>query len=483
MVFSSPLFLYLFLPITLCVYFLLKNIKHKNYWLLFTSLIFFSWGGFSYTLILILSIILNYFLGLKIYKNLNTSKGHKWLVAGVSINILVLCVFKYLNFLILNLNDLLGVLTIPLAPQTNIILPIGISFYTFHSLSYLVDIYRRKSIVQKNILDLSLYICMFSQLIAGPIIRYSDVSKQLRQRIHSMLKFSYGIERFLIGLGKKVLLANVFAQIADDMFDSNVIELAALNAWLGIVCYSLQIYFDFSGYSDMAIGLGKMFGFDFMENFNFPYMAKSIKDFWRRWHISLSTFFRDYVYIPLGGNQIKLSRTYFNLLIVFFLTGFWHGASWTFIVWGLLHGFFMIIERLGFEKILEKTWKPLANLYVLIVVFFLWVLFRSETLVEAINYWKAMFNFHLSSNQKIIFFEKMNFEFFLALAIGLAGAFGLFKYFNSFIESLTASNRKIALFFSYSFHLVSAVFYFFVLLVSTVYLISGTYNPFIYYKF
>ena len=481
MLFSSPLFLYFFLPLVLLGYYLFdKNLR--NYWLLLVSLVFFAWGGVSFTFILLVSIVLNYFFGLKIEKHINSKRGYWWLFIGITVNLLILGVFKYANFIIKNINDLFSLFTIPNIPDTHIILPIGISFYTFHSLSYLVDIYRRKTFAQRNIFDLSLYICMFSQLIAGPIIRYSDVWQQLRGRIHTTAKFSSGIERFLIGLGKKVLLANTFGLVADELFASNVSDLSAINAWLGIICYSLQIYCDFAGYSDMAIGLGRMFGFEFLENFNFPYIAKSVKEFWRRWHISLSSFFRDYVYIPLGGNRVKVGRTYVNLLLVFFLTGFWHGASWSFVVWGLFHGLFMVIERLGFEKILNKIWQPIANLYTVLIVMFAWVLFRSDTLSFALDYWKAMFNFNVTDEQIGLFYNYMNPELYIAFIIAILGSFGFFNYIGKVIEKYSNEHFKFKI-IPYCYHIGSVIFYASILIICSMYLIAGTYNPFIYYRF
>lgn len=482
MLFSSPLFLYLFLPITLLGYYLI-NPKIRNYWLLSASIIFFAWGGITFTFILLGSILLNYIFGILIEKKRDTYQAKLWVFIGISTNIAILAIFKYTNFLVHNLNDLLGIVSIPLIPQTNIVLPIGISFYTFHSLSYLIDIYHRKTAAQRNFFDLSLYITMFSQLIAGPIIRYSDVESQLRGRTHTAEKFANGIERFLIGLGKKVLLANTFAKIADQIFATNPLDLGAPLAWLGIICYSLQIYCDFAGYSDMAIGLGRMFGFEFMENFNFPYIAKSVKDFWRRWHISLSSFFRDYVYIPLGGNKVSISRTYINLFLVFLLTGFWHGASWSFVVWGLFHGFFMVIEKLGFGKILDKTWKPIANLYTLLVVMFAWVLFRADSFSFALNYWKALFDFNTTSDQMILFKSYIDFEFILTFLVAIAGSFGVFTYFWNFIKQIYESKLLISKIIVYSFHFISIIFYGGLLYLCTMYLISGTYNPFIYYRF
>jgi alginate O-acetyltransferase complex protein AlgI len=482
MLFSSLLFLYLFLPVTLFGYYFSPQ-GIKNYWLLLASLIFFAWGGVSLTTVLLLSIFLNYCFGRLIARGLPGKTAYIWLATGVSANILLLCVFKYLNFAIYNFNDLLGSAGIPEIRQTSIVLPIGISFYTFHAVSYLVDIYRGKTPVQKNILDLALYICMFSQLIAGPIIRYNDVWQQLGSRTHSVIKFASGIERFLIGLGKKVLLANTFAKVADDTFSMDASNLDALNAWLGIICYSLQIYCDFAGYSDMAIGLGRMFGFEFKENFNFPYISRSVKEFWRRWHISLSSFFRDYVYIPLGGNRVSTGRQYLNLLIVFFLTGFWHGASWSFVVWGLFHGFFIIVERLGFEKLLLRTWKPLSILYTSSVVVFAWVLFRSADLDYAIGYWRSLFSFTASIEQYSRFFRYFNLELVVCLSVALLGSWGFFSKLQNKFEHLIAKENPPAKITAYVYHVSSVGVYAAILFLCTLSLLSGSYNPFIYYRF
>ncbi len=482
MLFSSTIFLYLFLPITLLGYYLCPRLL-KNNWLLVMSLLFFAWGGVSYTLLLLGSIVLNYIFGIQIQRNQEKSRARPWLIAGVACNLLILGVFKYTNFLIGNVNALSELLALPPMPLAKILLPVGISFYTFHSLSYLVDIYRGKVVAQRNIFDLALYVSMFSQLVAGPIIRYSDVWQQLQGRTHTLQKFSSGVERFLIGLAKKVLLANIFARVADHIFDSNVGELAAANAWLGIVCYSLQIYYDFAGYSDMAIGLGRMFGFDFMENFNFPYLARSVKDFWRRWHISLSTFFRDYVYISLGGNRNGVGRTYRNLLLVFFLTGFWHGASWSFVVWGLLHGLVMVIERLGFEKILAKAWRPLSHAYTLLVVMVTWVLFRAEHFGQAMAYWQGMVQFATTDAQWALFTMQLSKELLIALVVGIAGAFGFFAWLGRLFARVTASPGLPAQVLGYTHHVTATVVYALILLVCTTYLVAGTYNPFIYYRF
>ena len=485
MLFSSPVFLFLFLPVALIGYYLLGR-QLKNSWLLLVSLVFFAWGGVSYTVILLASIVVNYLFGIAISKHRQTKKGTWYLYFGVSINLLTLVVFKYSDFIVINLNKFLSVLnvsnTVSFA-EPHILLPIGISFYTFHSLSYLLDIYKGNSVAQKNIFNFALYICMFSQLVAGPIIRYSDIVKQLTERTHSLIKFSHGVERFIIGLGKKVLLANVFAKVADQVFLSDSIELSAPNAWLGIICYTLQIYCDFSGYSDMAIGLGRMFGFRFLENFNFPYMANSIGEFWRRWHISLSSFFRDYVYIPLGGSRVKSSRAYLNLFIVFFLTGFWHGAGWSFIVWGLLHFAFISIERLGFGKLLDKIGSPVANAYTLLVIMFTWILFRADSLNLAFNYWKALFHFHSTDEQLNLFLQLIDKELYFAMAIAIPGVFGFYNVLFDVVKKYLKRPFFRFNFIRYSYHVCAASLYVITFVLCSVYLISGTYNPFIYFRF
>ena len=482
MLFSSPIFLFLFLPITLLGYYI-GNKASKNYWLLAASLVFFAWSGLKFTAILLFSIVINYAFGLIIEKNKKTNYARYSLITGLSINIGLLAVFKYANFTVANLNKLLHFLHFDKLASPEIILPIGISFYTFHSISYLVDIYRGKTSAQKNIFNLALYIAMFSQLIAGPIIRYSDVWQQLTTRTHSFFKFTEGVERFLIGLAKKVLLANVFGFVSDKLLGDDTMQLNAANAWLGIICYTLQIYCDFAGYSDMAIGLGKMFGFDFMENFNYPYIAKSIKEFWRRWHISLSSFFKDYVYIPLGGNRVSPKKQYLNLIIVFFITGLWHGASWTFIIWGLFHGFFLLVEKAFLSKLLEKTWKPLANLYTLTVVIFAWVLFKKNHLGAALHYWKEMFTFNLNPEQNNLFFSFMNPEFYLAITVTILGSFGFFNLLSNKLNIVLSTNTPINKPLNIIYHTITAFFYGAILILCSIYLIAGTYNPFIYYQF
>lgn len=482
MLFSSLIFLYLFLPLTLLGYYL-SPAGIKNYWLLFTSLIFFAWGGVSMTLLLLVSIVLNYFFGLRIDAAKPTGASRWWLIAGVTVNVGLLCFYKYADFFVKNLNKILEGAGLGEITQPEVSLPIGISFYTFHALSYLTDIYRGKTSAQKNIFNLALYITMFSQLIAGPIIRYSDVWQQLTRRTHTMSRFVSGIERFLIGLFKKVLLANTFARVADPVFDDHILDMSAPLAWLGLLCYTLQIYYDFAGYSDMAIGLGRMFGFEFMENFNFPYLAGSVKDFWRRWHISLSGFFRDYVYIPLGGNRLGPFRTYVNLLTVFFLTGLWHGASWNFVVWGLFHGLFMLAERAGMERLLEGLWRPVQTIYTVVVVMFAWAMFRVESIGNGILYWKDLLNLNTTPLQFADFMKFVTPELLVCLLIGIFGALGGFMKFKTWHEKLSNEGSGATTLPQAIYQLLTVVLFMGLFYLCTNYLLAGGYNPFIYYRF
>ncbi|OQX79023.1 MAG: hypothetical protein B6D61_04260 [Bacteroidetes bacterium 4484_249] len=483
MLFSSSVFLFIFLPVVIIGYYLLRG-NWRNVFLFIASLVFFAWGGVSYSVLLMASIIMNYFFGRAIGKNPGGKKSQIWLGTGVTLNLLLLGVFKYANFIISNINNLFETINIPALENTSIALPIGISFYTFQSLSYLIDIYRKETNYQKNILRLGLYISLFPQLIAGPIVRYHDIAKQLQSRTVSFEKFSYGVQRFLTGLAKKILIANSFAYIADDIFVVIPADLSASAAWLGVISYTLQIYFDFSGYSDMAIGLGSIFGFKILENFNFPYIARSIRDFWRRWHISLSTWFRDYLYIPLGGNRKGNIRTYVNLIIVFFLTGLWHGASWNFVAWGMIHGFFLILERTGGEKILNKLWKPLQHLYTLFIVLMAWVLFRAEDFTYAWGYYKAMLGLNTSKYGMYELSKYLNTEFYIVLAVALLGSTKFFINTGDFIGKFkNNTDKKIQPILQSVHSLISIGFYLGLLVLCAMYLLSYTYNPFIYYRF
>lgn len=467
MVFSSNIFLFLFLPLVIALYFLpFEKIgfkKYKNNFLLVASLFFYSWGETKYIVLLLSSIIGNYYFGILISKDRKYS-----LFFAVAFNLALLCYFKYANFFIESLNSFgLGI------ENKKILLPIGISFFTFHAISYLVDIYRKKCQVQKNILDLALYISFFPQLIAGPIVRYNFIQRFLTLRHYSSLTISYGVRRFIIGLGKKILIANPLGEIANLVFSSGVSDITSWVAWFALACYTLQIYFDFSGYSDMAIGLARIFGFKFPENFNYPYISRSIKEFWRRWHLSLSSWFRDYLYIPLGGNRVSVAKQYFNLVLVFFLCGLWHGASWNFVIWGLFHGLFLVLERgKRYSKILISLPKLFQNFYAILIVMIGWVFFRSPDLAYSLGFLKVMFLGNESafiSNDilKLLRSHFMWTSFFLAI-IG----------FSPLMKNLYLRFRKNEC-FSYLFD----AFLIFILFLCVTRLSAATHNPFIYFQF
>jgi alginate O-acetyltransferase complex protein AlgI len=483
MLFSSIIFLFQFLPLCLLLYFLAGK-RLRNLLLLIASLVFYAWGESYYVLLMLVSILVNYLCGLMIDRYRGRQAARGFLIAAIAFNVLSISVFKYANFLVDNLNTLLsqvGVGPIELAP---IHLPIGISFFTFQAMSYVVDVYRRDASAQRNPLNIGLYIALFPQLIAGPIIRYHDIAAQLIRRRVRLDDFSYGIERFVVGLGKKVLIANQVAIIADQVFSVPYETLTPGVAWLGVLCYTLQIYFDFSGYSDMAIGLGRMFGFHFLENFNYPYFSRSIREFWRRWHISLSSWFRDYLYIPLGGNHAGPLRTYLNLLIVFFLCGLWHGASWNFVIWGLLHGLFLVIERLGFEKILNRCWSPLRHLYVMLVVCTGWVFFRTENLSAAIHYLAAMAGLNPSLDLQQQPFVQVDFYIRLAIAAGILFSTPVLRPLRGSIEGIIGIGRpKAADVLSGSIGILNTLALAVLFYASVLFLAAGAYNPFIYFRF
>jgi alginate O-acetyltransferase complex protein AlgI len=463
MVFSSNIFLFAFLPLTALFYFLLPGKNVKNALLLLASLFFYAWGEFHYVVLLLISILVNYAFGIFIEKS-----PRKLLMISIAvfINLALLCYFKYSNFLVENLNSLLS-LNIE---NKKIHLPIGISFFTFHAISYLVDIYRGKCHSQKNIFSLALYISFFPQLVAGPIVRYNFVERYLGARHHNFFFAAYGIRRFIIGLGKKVIIANPLGEIADVIFNSPVADVSQTVAWIGIVCYSLQIYFDFSGYSDMAVGLARIFGFKFPENFNYPYVSRSIKEFWRRWHMSLSAWFRDYVYIPLGGNRVALSRQYFNLVLVFFLCGLWHGASWNFIIWGMFHGVFLVLERVIPSFNVPRI---LQNFYAIFVVMIGWVFFRSYDLTQSISYLQTMF---LGNEVTAISNEVLRLlnSHFALLSLALA-ALGFSPLIKNFCLKLMRKNKNFILVFD----VILVIIFLFALLR----LSAATHNPFIYFQF
>lgn len=465
MLFSSLTFLFVFLPVVLFFYWIVRP-QLRNAVLLLSSIFFYAWGEPRYVLVMLATILINYFGALAVDKY-RTKKIYA-VSATIVCDLLFLFYFKYFDFFISNINEAFhsnfGLL--------NILMPIGISFYTFQSISYVVDVYRDEVPVQKNLFKLALYISLFPQLVAGPIVKYHDVAEQIENRQVDYEAIVSGIKRFIVGLSKKVLIANTMGAIADNIFSQSVDELSVAVSWLGAVTYSLQIFFDFSGYSDMAIGLGLMFGFKFKENFNYPYISKSITEFWRRWHISLSTWFKEYVYIPLGGNRISQKRTYINIAIVFLLTGFWHGANWTFMLWGVWHGLFNIIEKAtGIFKDSGVRWKEgVKHVYALLVVLFGWVLFRADNITYAWAYIRNMIGFYDSSSYLMFNSYVTIFDLFiLVLAI----------VFSTPIASnfLNISSEN---FWKNKFQNVSLIILF---VISVSFLVASTYNPFIYFRF
>lgn len=485
MVFSSTIFLFLFLPLVLTGYFLAGS-KWRNTILLCASLLFYYWGENIYVLVMLFSIVANYGFGLLIDRaQRQGKKGRAPLIFAVTVNLGMLGFFKYTNFLIDNLNLLLPALHLQPLEVTRIHLPIGISFFTFQALSYIIDLYRFETKVQRSLLDFALYKSLFPQLIAGPIVRYKDVATEISGRKVTLDDIGYGVQRFIIGLGKKVLIANVMGRAADYIFSIPHSTVPASLAWLGAVAYTLQIYYDFSGYSDMAIGLGRMFGFHFLENFKYPYISTSIREFWRRWHISLSSWFRDYLYIPLGGSRLGTIRTSCNLLLVFFLCGFWHGASWTFIFWGVYHGFFLAIERTApGRRILELTPVVLRHAYVILVVIIGWVFFRAETLPHALQYLRAMIDFSRPPLFNSMLFITINSEFYISLMLGFIGAAPLWAFFQPWVAMRSSTNQSVAGRVSgialSAAHICSLAF---ILVYSIACVMGGAHNPFLYFRF
>lgn len=468
MTFSSLVFIFVFFPITFLLYIACRKTNLRNIWLIVASLVFYSYGEPIAVILMILSIICNYYLGIVCSKEKHPKAG---LTLAVILNIGLLFTFKYLGFFVATLNQIFHTTF----PVPDIALPIGISFFTFQGLSYVIDVYRNKEMVQKKILPVFLYISFFPQLIAGPIVKYHDIEKQLNNRELDIDRISRGIRRFIIGLGKKILIANQAGYMADLVFNSPTLYLSTASAWIGAVCYTLQIFFDFSGYSDMAIGLGCIFGFDFRENFNYPYISGSMQEFWRRWHISLSTWFKEYVYIPLGGNRNGKIRTYINKLIVFFLTGLWHGANMTFIVWGLLHGLFLTIE--GLIKIpFKKKWlSPFKHIYVLIVTIVTFVIFRADNISQAIIYIGKMFT--NTPGQHAV-----NASIFSGLSFFVIFAFILGIIFSTPVVPCikrVLSDSK----YSAAEEVIEYLFTIVIFLMCVLLLISSEYNPFIYFRF
>lgn len=468
MLFSSLSFLTIFLPFTVAFYFISNNRFIRNIILLIASLLFYAWGEPSFVFLMILVVAVNFQMVLLIdkLKNKNYSSYAKYLfIVTLILNFACLGFFKYLNFFIENLN-LFGLDLNPMSIR----LPIGISFYIFQIVSYVIDAYYERVKVQRRFYLLLTYTCLFPQLIAGPIVRYSTVEDELLNRKESLTDFNTGLRRFIVGLGKKVIIANNVALVANHVFQDIVpTDLSFTFAWIGIISYTLQIYFDFSAYSDMAIGLGKIFGFHFLENFNYPYIAKSITDFWRRWHISLSTWFRDYVYIPLGGNRVSKCKLIRNILFVWMLTGFWHGASWNFILWGLYFSLFLILEKFFFGNSMERV-PIVSNIYTLFIVMISWIIFNTSNMTHFLQYISALFNFKQGFDlASIKYFQYL--YVWPYLIIGIIGSTPLFSILGNFLKRHFIGN------------LILEVSMFLIIYITLMFLVNDSYNPFIYFRF
>ena len=464
MLFSSMTFVFMFLPVV-CALYLLSNKRFHNPILLAASIIFYAWGEPRYLAIMLLTILINYAGAIAVEK-FNSHKKF-WLISTIVVDLGLLIYFKYFNFIIDNINNLFHAHISAL----DVIMPIGISFYTFQALSYVIDVFRGDCKAQKDVYKLALYICLFPQLIAGPIVKYHDVAEQIEDREVNFDKVNTGVKRFIIGLSKKMLIANTLGAIADKIFTQPADTFSPLVAWLGSISYTLQLYYDFSGYSDMAIGLGLIFGFQFMENFNYPYISKSITEFWRRWHISLSTWFKQYLYIPLGGNRISKNRTYINLGIVFLLTGVWHGASWNFVFWGLWNGFFIILEKMtGWHNDTDKVpVKILKHIYTIFVFVLGWVMFRADNMTYAWTYLKNMFGLvpvHDITYTMMYYVDNVE---IVTLLAGILCAMPIFK--NMIYVENKAAKLAVNVWLMVLFILSSAA------------IAASTYNPFIYFRF
>ena len=465
MLFTSISFLYYFLPALIIIYFITPK-KYKNIILLIASLLFYLYGEPKYVFLMIAEIIIAYIGAILIDKYKNQSKNI--LITTLFIHVFLLIIFKYTDFIIQTINDISNA-NIKLL---NIALPIGISFYTFQIISYVIDVYNGKVKVQKNIINLATYISLFPQLVAGPIVRYQTVEKELDDRVHSFNNFAYGIRRFSIGLAKKVLIANALGELCTKAFVLN--ETTVIFYWIFGISYMLQLYFDFSAYSDMAIGLGRIFGFNFPENFNYPYISKSITEFWRRWHISLGTWFKDYVYIPLGGNRDGKYKQIRNILIVWLLTGIWHGANWTFLIWGLLFGIILIIEKIFLNKFMEKLPSFIKRIYVLFIVMILFIIFNAENMSVALTNIKGLFgmNGEVFVNDYTLHYLK---SYLPLLIISLFGTTPFIKILIDKLRKNKYANNII--------NILEPILIVMILVVVTSYLIDNSYNPFLYFRF
>lgn len=463
MVFSSLTFLFAYLPIVLLAYFLVP-IKWRNFVLLIVSLFFYGWGEPIYVVVMVFSIIVNWLFGNVIENNLDTNheKSKRALIFCIVFNLLLLGFFKYWDFFVSNLNAL----GITFLKPLHLGLPIGISFYTFQTMSYPIDLYRRHTTAQKSLVSFGAYVCMFPQLIAGPIVRYTDIAKELNKRSITTTDFYEGIRRFTCGLAKKVLLANNVGLVWEEISTLTMFQ-STVTAWLGIICFAFQIYFDFSGYSDMAIGLGRILGFHFLENFNYPYISKSITDFWHRWHMSLSYWFRDYVYIPLGGNRKGLSRQILNICIVWLLTGFWHGASWNFVLWGVFYGFVLILEKIFLLKYLEKAPSIITHIYTLFVVLLAWVLFAFTDIKLVFQYLGYLFGAKgVLWNGLTVFYLR---NYFVLLIICVIACTPICQTKLNFLQG--------------KYEWLTPILTTLVLILCIAFIVDASYNPFLYFRF
>ncbi len=472
MVFSSVLFLLYFLPIFLLIYHIVPK-SWKNYIILFASIVFYAWGAPKFLFVILAAIIITFYLVGLLYKAKDRKRKRLFSTIAIVLNLGLLAYFKYANFFIDSVNYLISSFGFSPMKWIEIALPIGISFYTFHSITYIIDAYRNVHKPFSKLSDFAIYIMAFPHMVAGPIVRFNTIADQITSRKETIDDKLLGFYRFSIGLAKKVLIANIMAYQADIIFNGNIIELSTPNAWLGIIAYTFQIYFDFSGYSDMAIGLALMMGLKFPENFDLPYTSKSITEFWRRWHITLGSFMKDYLYIPLGGNRVRKQRIYFNLWLVFLVSGLWHGANWTFVAWGAFHGFFLVLDKMFMLKVLKKIPAFFSTLLTFLVVMIGWILFRSNSLDFAFTYIQRLFSFTFNND----FIPNQDFIIMLFFAIFFAfiTSFKFGQKIKDFFFTKTIYNKKE--------HIALSLIAILLLFVSIAFIVSSDFNPFIYYRF
>ena len=496
MLFNSLIFTYLFLPLSLLVYYLADE-RYKNLILLLSGFIFFAWGGISYSFLLIASTLINYAAGLLMAGTADKRRRKIILVSGILLNLFPLILFKYTGFFTDTLSVITSVFGVKPLTVAQFILPLGISFYSFKAISYLMSVHRNECPAEKNYIDLALFISIFPQVIAGPIDRYRNLAPQLKSRDYSFEMMSSGIRRFALGLGKKVLIANTLGMAVDEVFMRSTANLSLPVAWLGAMAYTLQIYYDFSGYTDMAIGLGRMFGFNFIENFNFPYQSKNVKEFWQRWHMSLSNWLRDYLYLPLAYSTSRKLKEYKYMgiradhiiyiiatAVTFIVCGFWHGAAWTFIIWGMLHGLFLIIEQLGLRKFLKHRIALIQHAYLLLFIVVSWVVFRSSSLDSAVHYIGIMFGLGTAPARMDILLEFLNPGFTAAFVIAVAGSTSVFQnLLNLSVRSRDLKAKAVRGLLVHFFEISIILSILFVLAISSLFILAGTNNSFIYFQF